>query len=280
MATNTVTIQNTTNVYVNDIYICTCESASSAITVKTALTNIVTDEKRDLDFITPTYIESLNQYAVCCPLVRADQGEYTYFYNDNHTRVARKLYEDTNYGLDFGKATRTLIYLIPTSVSAPWHEAFTIANRIRYAVTPHYNCLRTGTEHLISRMQVPSNTSTTVGSIISANCSCQFYGHPEQGKNQGTSYWSDVLQMTVENISSPVTANGDVFHPQDLTAAVTADWGSAYLNRYVKVTNLSTSKSIVVRITDRAPAGKGIELSWRAYSALGRPTNAKVELMN
>lgn len=280
MATNTVTIQDTTKVYLNGTSICTCSSSSSAITVKNALTYIVTDEKRDLDFITPTYIESLDQYAVCCPLVRADQGEYTYFYNNAYPRVERKLYEDTNYGLDFGMSTRTLIYLVPNTVSAPWHEAFLIANRIRYAVLPHYNCLRNGTETIISKLHSISNTSENVSSIISSNCSCQFYGHPSQGAQSGTSYYSAELGMFVENIASPMTANNDVFHPQDITAAATSDWNNAYLNKYVKVTNLSNLKSLVVRITDQAPAGKGIELSWRAYSALGRPGNVKVELMS
>ncbi|WP_374214157.1 RlpA-like double-psi beta-barrel domain-containing protein [Candidatus Desulfosporosinus nitrosoreducens] len=63
------------------------------------------------------------------------------------------------------------------------------------------------------------------------------------------------------------TGNGEVFHLQCLTAAMnsTNSWNSTYRNKFVKVTNLSnTSKSIVVKVTDTAPANRGIELSYRA----------------
>lgn len=40
----------------------------------------------------------------------------------------------------------------------------------------------------------------------------------------------------------------------------------------MRVTNLSNNKSIVVRVTDIAPPGKGIELSYRAWDSIGRPS--------
>ena len=63
----------------------------------------------------------------------------------------------------------------------------------------------------------------------------------------------------------------------------TNNWNTTYNNKFVKVTNLAnTSKSIVVRVTDKAPANTGIELSFRAYQELGATNGVgkvKIELM-
>lgn len=63
------------------------------------------------------------------------------------------------------------------------------------------------------------------------------------------------------------TANGERYDGRALTAAHrTLPFGT-----YVRVTSLSTSKSIVVRINDRGPFVKGriIDLSYAAANALG-----------
>lgn len=281
MATNTVTIKNSKAVYVNNILVYTCPTAADATSMKNALNDILGDTNRDLDFVTPTYIEGTNQYAVCCPLVRANQNEVTYFFNDSYPKVSRKLYNTSNASVFTGKSKRTLIYKIPSSVSAPWHEALILANNIRYAAKLHYNCLKENSPHLLQKLVDPTNTSNVVDKVISTSCSCQFYGHPDQGTQQGANSWSSSMGCWVQNISSPICGNADVLHPQDITAAMTSTnkWNTTYKNKYVKVTTSDGKKSIVVRVTDTAPANKGIELTWRAYHALGKPSCVRVELM-
>jgi rare lipoprotein A (peptidoglycan hydrolase) len=63
------------------------------------------------------------------------------------------------------------------------------------------------------------------------------------------------------------TASGSVFNPSHLTAAhPTLDLGSK-----VKVTELRSGRSVIVRITDRGPFlhGRGIDLSYAAARQLG-----------
>ncbi|HBB29412.1 MAG TPA: hypothetical protein DC000_09235 [Clostridiales bacterium] len=94
------------------------------------------------------------------------------------------------------------------------------------------------------------------------------------------------LGFSAQNILNTFTstATNEVFHPQDLTAALTTSndlfWN--YVGKFVKVTNISTYKSIIVKITDAAPSGKGIELAYRPWVEIGRPLGngaVKVELM-
>ncbi len=62
-------------------------------------------------------------------------------------------------------------------------------------------------------------------------------------------------------------ASGKLFNPRELTAAHrTLDLGSM-----VRVTDVSTGRSVVVQITDRGPylPGRGIDLSYAAARALG-----------
>jgi rare lipoprotein A len=63
------------------------------------------------------------------------------------------------------------------------------------------------------------------------------------------------------------TANGEVYHRDDLTAASR----SLPLGTRVRVTNLNTARSVVVRINDRGPYvhGRGIDLSQRAAEQIG-----------
>lgn len=73
-----------------------------------------------------------------------------------------------------------------------------------------------------------------------------------------------------------VTANGETAKPGGLTAA----HKSLPFGTLVKVTNLDTGKSVVVRINDRGPFVKGrvIDLTPRAASAIGSNGLAPVEL--
>ncbi|WP_139241279.1 RlpA-like double-psi beta-barrel domain-containing protein [Anaerocolumna jejuensis] len=172
------------------------------------------------------------------------------------------------------------MYTIDSTITNPWHEALKLANAIRYAATLNYNCLRETSPSTLAKLAVPTNTSTSVTKTISSSCSVQFYGHPDQGTQSGTQSYSSSLGMYVENIASPVTGNADVLHPADITAALTStnSWNTTYKNKYVKVTN--GTKSLIVRITDTAPANKGIELTWQAYQALEKPSTVKIELMS
>jgi len=78
------------------------------------------------------------------------------------------------------------------------------------------------------------------------------------------------------------TANGEVYkHSLNTAAHKTLPFGAK-----VKVTNLESRKSIVVKINDRGPFIKGriIDLSKSAFSAIGNTSsgvmNVKIEVVN
>jgi rare lipoprotein A len=82
--------------------------------------------------------------------------------------------------------------------------------------------------------------------------------------------------------SGKVTANGEAFNPHGLTAAHrTLKFGTV-----VRVTNLKSGKSIIVRINDRGPFIKGriIDLSLGAAKKLGMQhsgvAKVKVDVLN
>ena len=63
------------------------------------------------------------------------------------------------------------------------------------------------------------------------------------------------------------TANGEVFNPDFLTCA---SWDYSF-NTKLKVTNISTGKSVIVRVNDRGPnkrLGRAIDLTKRAFSKI------------
>jgi len=63
------------------------------------------------------------------------------------------------------------------------------------------------------------------------------------------------------------TANGEIFHAEDLTAA----HRRLPLGSLVRVTNLTNGKSVVVRVNDRGPwyGDRIIDLSYAASKAIG-----------
>ncbi len=73
-----------------------------------------------------------------------------------------------------------------------------------------------------------------------------------------------------EELNGNKTASGELFNMNDYTAA----HNTLPFNTLVKVTSLSTSKSVVVRINDRGPriAGREIDVSKAAASDLGMLT--------
>ncbi len=74
-----------------------------------------------------------------------------------------------------------------------------------------------------------------------------------------------------------LTANGELFQPMGMTAAI---W-SVPFNTRMRVTHLGTGRSIVVRINDRGPhkrLGRLIDLSTGAARALGMGGLARVRI--
>lgn len=85
--------------------------------------------------------------------------------------------------------------------------------------------------------------------------------YPQNFQNKGiASYYHDKFH-------GRTTANGEIYHKDSLTAA----HRSLPFQTYVKVTNLSNNKSVIVKINDRGPFVKGriIDVSKAAASQLG-----------
>ncbi len=64
------------------------------------------------------------------------------------------------------------------------------------------------------------------------------------------------------------TANGEVFDSNDYTCA---SWDFPF-NTYLKITNKSNNKSVVVRVNDRGPnkrLGRLVDLTKEAFSKIG-----------
>lgn len=94
----------------------------------------------------------------------------------------------------------------------------------------------------------------------------------------GTDLGSGMASYFSREMAGNRTANGERCDPDTLTAAHrTAPFGSR-----IRVTSLTTGKSVVVRVNDRGPfrAGRVIDLSHAAARAIGmhRSGTAKVNL--
>jgi len=260
------------------------DTQTNANTLRDRLNALFLDSNRDLDFITPSHDGT--RYIISCPLVRKNTGDKTYFYdstpNAPNNYYGEKLYEATN-NTDLRDSSQTLLYQVGTANTAPWYDALYIANIIRSLVNLNFNDANGLSK--CAALAVPTNLKGTVASTISSSATCDYYGLPCQGTSSGKTSTCPEIGYPAENIASAVTLNGEVFHPQGLTAAMTStnNWHITYKNKFVKVTNLAnTSKSIVVKVTDQAPVGRGIELSYRAWVAIGKPADmnsVKIELM-
>lgn len=268
-------------VKVNGITVYGSADNTQCTTIKDRLNRIFSDTNRDLDFITPSIVNGL--YVVCCPLVRKNVGQNTYLYDTTSSPennfVPEKMYEATNWQDNTDGTKQTAILTISSGVTSPWNDAIRAANLIRSAVTLNFNDLKGNST--CKQLIVPTNITNTVNSTISSNAVCNMYGIPCQGTSPGTTSPCPELGFPAQNILNPWTGNGEVFHPQDLTCAMTStnSWNTLYKNKFIKVTNTANNKSIVVRVTDTAPANKGVELTYRAWLQIGKPTNTKIELM-
>ncbi|RKP51325.1 hypothetical protein D7Z26_16120 [Cohnella endophytica] len=270
-------------VQVNGTSVTSYGDLTSATNTVKRLNALFSDPNRDLDFITPSY--STGYYLVVCPLVRKNVSQLTYLYDTNSADGWRsypeKLYESTILNDGFNQ-DQTLLIALPSATTNGWYSALNLANNIRAAVNLNFaDALgRTTCQSLV----VPTNTGTST-SLISSSAICDFYGVPCQGTQAGTQSSCPEIGYAAQNILNVSTGNGEVFHPAGLTASMTTtnSWSTLYKNKFVKVTNISNSQSIVVKVTDTSPANRGVELGYRAWVEIGKPSGAgtvKIELMS
>lgn len=101
---------------------------------------------------------------------------------------------------------------------------------------------------------------------------------PLVAQSSGTNFGTGEASYYGAEFAGRRTASGEVFNPQALTAAHrTARFGSR-----IRVTNLRSGRSVVVRVNDRGPWTRGriIDLSYAAARQIGmhRSGTARVEL--
>lgn len=101
---------------------------------------------------------------------------------------------------------------------------------------------------------------------------------PDQNGGDNTELGSGMASYYGNELAGNRTANGERFDPGDMTAAHrTLPFGSK-----VRVTNMSNGQSVVVRINDRGPFGRGrvIDISQAAAREIGmhRSGTAKVSM--
>jgi rare lipoprotein A len=89
---------------------------------------------------------------------------------------------------------------------------------------------------------------------------------PTQPAGGGAVTASGTCQASFYTDEGNLTANGEVFHVKDFTAA----HKSLPFNTRVRVTNTANSKSVVVRINDRGPfiAGRCLDLTPAAFDVI------------
>ena len=89
-----------------------------------------------------------------------------------------------------------------------------------------------------------------------------------------------VASFYSESHRGKLTANGEKFNPDKLTAAT---WFFPFKTR-LRVTNLANGKSVIVRVNDRGPAkrlvrqGRVIDLSRAAFSKIANLTDGLVHV--
>jgi rare lipoprotein A len=89
---------------------------------------------------------------------------------------------------------------------------------------------------------------------------------------QTTASWYSYESCIKEGTSGRITASGEKFNHNELTAAM---WDVPFGTRF-KVTNIKNGKSVIVRITDRGPAkrlvkkGRLIDLSKASFAQIAK----------
>ncbi len=98
-------------------------------------------------------------------------------------------------------------------------------------------------------------------------------GHVRAMEGIASTYGREILRINPKGL----TANGERFRPMGLTAAM---WDVPF-NTRLRVTHLTTGRSIVVRVNDRGPhrrLGRLIDLSTGSCRALGACGLARVRV--
>ena len=263
------------------------------------LNRIFEDENRDLDFLTPTILQRPEKkeelfYCIVCPPVRRHQGVTHFHPLGRRQPLDRHIYPVTEWvdAEDPAKQTAVLEFQAGDA-PAPWVTALTIVNRIRRAIELYFPDASGKRKHPLScyPLHMPTNRSAAVDAVIAETAYCAVYAHPCQGMGRGDrSPKCPTLAFQPENILAPYTAYSEgedgfeILHGCDLTCAMTSSrgWYNKYKNRFIRVTNLANGLSVVVRVTDQAPRGRGVELTYAAWMAIGGPRqhdSVRVELM-
>lgn len=266
--------------------------AARATNVANRLVAIFSDwarqPSRDLDFITPSYVSGA--YAVICPRVLYPGGP-TYLSNPNcgftcppdsyparetlspcpssptYRCLPENLYDQSvsvdNVLLDQSFITEITVQDTTLQGMPAWQCAFVFANQIR-------QFLAVGTSNVLGNQVstlVAPTTSTPAGTIIYTG-GATYYGAPSQG----------TTPADASNICCATTANGEFFHPCDLTIALSNSLYNSYRNQWVQVC-YGTSPCLAARVTDSSGVNGLPDLSFGGVArVVGFPGSGSVTI--
>jgi len=88
--------------------------------------------------------------------------------------------------------------------------------------------------------------------------------------------FDDVHSATWYNAHGRLTASGERFHKDSLTAA----YNNAEFGTYIKVINIDNNESIIVKVTDRMgnKSPNKIDLSLSAFDSISSPSKGKLKV--
>lgn len=88
--------------------------------------------------------------------------------------------------------------------------------------------------------------------------------------------FEDVHSATWYNAHGRLTASGERFHRDSLTAA----YNNAKFGTYIKVTNIENNESIIVKVTDRMgnKSSNRIDLSLSAFDSISSPSKGRLNV--
>ncbi|ARU61026.1 hypothetical protein CBW65_07980 [Tumebacillus avium] len=282
-------------VRVNDQNVYQLKDKKRAEKMAERLNRIFQDGDRDLDFLTPSVMGKDDKlyYGIICPTVRKNKGR-THFHNPKRKAVDRNMYPPVDWVDSPEPDKQTVVFEFEsTDTNVPWVTALVVTNRIRRAIELHFPDASGRRKHPLRcyLLYIPHNQTDAIETVIADKAYCAVYAHPCQGRSGGThSPKCEELGYRPENISNPFTAyfededEFEILHGCDLTCAITRSngWYTKYKNHFLRVTNLKNNRSVVVRVTDEAPRGRGVELTYWAWQAIGKPTDrnaVRIELL-
>ncbi|MEM5287801.1 septal ring lytic transglycosylase RlpA family protein [Paraburkholderia sabiae] len=137
-------------------------------------------------------------------------------------------------------------------------------------------CAQIPPEHQASNVIGPVTTQTTLAVTDSVSDNTSLPSEAIASRPINGALQTGYASWYARKFQGRRTASGEHYDSRLLTAA----HRTLPLGSYVRVTSLTTEKSIVVRINDRGPFVKGriIDLSYAAASALGLPRMASMQV--